>query len=376
MVAQLTLKRLREAREARALSLDDLAQQLGTSRQVLSRYENGKVFPKPETFFRICSILGIAPDFFALPEPSPELAPLFFRHFKSKTTQKQLNAVKRKLLWFRDIVNVAEDFVVFPKVDIPDFSPPSDPRAISDAQIEEAASALRRAWGFGDGIIVEIVKLVESKGCVVASGLVDSSTIDAFSLWTKTGRPLIVANCREVSAAHSRLDIAHELGHLVLHKKIDRRFLEQNPETHKLIERQAFRFGTAFLLPETTFKKSVPYLSLDALLMIKPQWQLSVAAMLHRAEDLQMVSRHVARNLWINLARRGWKRREPLEELIVREEPKLLRNALLTIKQTSDISDFSKRVGLQTKDYERFAQLEENCLAPNPVRDITTVAKG
>jgi Zn-dependent peptidase ImmA (M78 family)/DNA-binding XRE family transcriptional regulator len=372
MAAPMTLTRLREAREARGLSLDELAERIGTSRQLVHRYEHGKVTPRPETFIRICAALNVTPDFFTLPEPTDDPFPLFFRHFRSKTSAKQLAAVKRQALWIRDLVARIEETIELPPVAIPDFSPPSDPRTITDQQIEEAATALRRAWGFGDGVIVEVVKLVESKGCIVIRGVVESAAIDAFSKWTRDGRPLIFVDCRDVSAAHSRLDVVHELAHLLLHRAVDPRFVQLNPDTHKLIERQAFRFASAFLMPETTFRKSSPYVSLDNLLLVKTQWQLSVAAMLRRAEDLHMVSPIIARNLWINLARRGWRKSEPLDDLILREDPKILQNALLAIKdgKTSSIAALSARTGLQRSDLERYAGITEGGLASTIVRDF------
>jgi Zn-dependent peptidase ImmA (M78 family) len=174
-----------------------------------------------------------------------------------------------------------------------------------------------------------VTKLVESKGCVVVSGF-ESQAIDAFSQLTRNGRPLIFINCREVSPAHLRLDVAHELAHLIMHKRVDPRFVDLNPDTHKLIERQAFRFASAFLMPEATFRKSVPHVSLDSLLLVKTQWQLSVAAMLRRAEDLGMVDAVIARNLWINLTRRGWRKYEPLDDLISLDEPQVLKNAFIS----------------------------------------------
>ncbi len=372
MAAQMTLGRLREAREARGLSLDDLAERIGTSRQLLHRYEAGKVTPRPETFIRICAALNVTPEFFALPEPTSDPFPLFFRHFRSKTSAKQLAAVKRQTLWIRNLVATVEETIELPAVAIPDFAPPTDPRLITDDKIEQAAIALRRSWGFGDGVIVEVIKLVESNGCVVIGGVVESSSIDAFSKWTREGRPLIFIDCRNVTAAHTRLDVVHELAHLVMHRNIDPRFLDLNPDTHKIIERQAFRFASAFLMPEATFRKSIPYVSLDNLLLVKTQWQLSVAAMLRRAEDLQMVSPGIARNLWVNLTRRGWRKVEPLDDLIIREEPRLLQNALLAIRdgKTSSVASLSARIGLPRADLERYARLDDGALSSAVVVDF------
>jgi Zn-dependent peptidase ImmA (M78 family)/transcriptional regulator with XRE-family HTH domain len=357
------------------LSLDDLAEVLQTSRQVISRYENGKAAPRTDSFLRLCAALEVLPNFFALDEPIPEASPLFFRHFKSKTPRKQLTALRRQLLWLRELISALEIYVVLPPVDLPDFSPPSDPLRIKNDDIEAAATALRRHWGFGDGVILDVVKLVESKGCIVASRVIDSDTIDAFSIWSNKGRPLIATQCRDISAAHSRFDLAHELGHLILHRRIDRRFVELNSETHKLIEQQAFRFAGAFLMPEQTFRRSVPFVSLDSLLLVKPQWQLSVAAMLHRAQDLEMVGGTAAQNLWINLTRRGWKKCEPYDSEIAAEEPRLLKNALLTLKESGGVESLAQHVGLSVADYERFAGFNANELSVSAIREYNPVTR-
>lgn len=161
----------------------------------------------------------------------------------------------------------------------------------------------------------------------------------------------------------------------MLHKRVDRRFLELNPETHRKVEAQAFRFAGAFLMPETTFRQSVPYVSLDTLLMIKPEWNLSVAAMLHRAQDLRIVDGSIAQNLWINLTRRGWKNKEPLEESIAPEEPKLLGNALIAIQSSLGVGALSKLVGLSPQDYERFAGLQKNALCVSTIREFNPVRR-
>jgi len=372
MTSIVTLNRLREAREARGLSLDELASRVGTSRQLLHRYESLKGAPRPELMIRLCAALNVRPGFFTLPSPVDDPFPLFFRHFRSKTSAKQLAAIKRQTVWIRDLVSTVEEIIELPTVNVPDFAPPQDPRLITDEKIEEAATALRRAWGFGDGVIVDVLRLVEGKGCVVIAGVVESSSIDAFSKWTRNNRPLIFIDCRDVSAAHARLDIMHELAHIVLHRNADPRFVELNPDTHRLIERQAFRFASAFLMPEVTFRKSVPYVSLDNLLLVKTQWQLSVAAMLRRAEDLHMISNTIARSFWINLSRRGWRKLEPLDDLVLREEPSMLRNALLAIKDSkaSSVTDVSTRLGLPFADLERYARLPDGALASATVREF------
>ena len=354
------------------MSRDQLAEAAGTSRQLIYRYENGSVAPRAETLLRLGIALDVSPEFFFIESPRPEPYAAFLRNFISKTSNKELRAVEHRFLWIRDAVDYIEELVVLPPLDLPDFSAPSDPREIEAEQIDKAATALRRHWGFGDGVIQDVIKLVESKGCIVVSGLVWSEGIDAFSMPTKDGRPFIVISFHDSKAPRRRLDVAHELGHLVLHRHVDKRFLQMNPDTHRLVENQAFRFASAFLMPEVTFRNSVPHITLDTLLLAKPQWRLSVGAMLHWAQDLKMIEPETAKRLWINLNRRGWRKEEPFDELVPLEKPQLLANALRTVRDSDDISLqlLCRKLGLYPRDLERYAGMDEGELALGPVADF------
>jgi Zn-dependent peptidase ImmA (M78 family) len=259
-------------------------------------------------------------------------------------------------------------------VNIPDYSPPSDPILIKDDEIEKAASALRAHWGLGDGVIRDLIRLVEKNGCVVIPEVVRCDAIDAFSQWSSSGRPMIVANAPTIKGVRWRMDIAHELGHLVMHRNIDKRFIEINPSTHALIEGQAFRFGSAFLMPESSFRESIPYVSLDTLLLAKEYWFLAVAAMLHRAEDLQMISAESARRMWRNRNRRGWRTEEPLDHALPLDEPRVLASAIRTLLDNNPnlVEELSEQVGLEKEEIGRFAGVPVSMLEPETMLDIHT----
>ncbi len=373
-----SLGRLREAREARGLSLDDLAKKLGVTRQVVYKYEHGLFHPRPDTIARLCTVLRIPPVFFLQPSPEPELNPIFLRHFKSKTSTKYLTAANRQLRWAQQFVTILDEHVVLPEVNFPNFFPPSDPREIPNEKIEQSATALRRHWKLGDGVIPNVIRLVENNGCIVIRQIIDCETIDAFSQWTINGRPFIIIDCRKVSSTHRRFDVAHELGHLVLHRSLDKRFVEANADTHRLIEEQAFRFAGAFLLPEITFRHTVPYVTLDTLLLAKPQWRASVAAMLRRARDLDMVDTEMAKRYWINRTRRGWQKGEPFDDQIPFEEPQVLANALRALKDSDseEVTRLCADVGLYGSDIARYAGLNVDELEPDAAPDFPITIRG
>src|SRR5208282_344946 len=106
-------------------------------------------------------------------------------------------------------------------------------------------------------------------------------------------------------AVRSRLDLAHELGHLFLHRGVTEAQL-RHPDMFHLIEDQAFRFGAALLLPEHSFLEDLYSVSLDALLAIKLKWKVSIAMMIERLKDLSIVNHEQHKRLRINYSARQW----------------------------------------------------------------------
>ena len=377
MIEETFPARLKEAREARGMSLSDLATKADTSRQVLNKYELGKLFPRVETLATLAKALDVPPSFFAQAPTRLQLKPFFFRDFKSKTGQKKRTAAEKRLAWVHRLNASIEEFVDLPPVNIPDFKPPSNPLEISNDEIERAAGELRRFWGLKDGVIPDIIKLVENNGCIVIDSLIDCESMDGLSQWGSNGRPIIAIDGGEVSPARRRMDVAHELGHLILHRYVDKRFVEENPDTHRTIERQAFRFAGAFMMPESTFRQSLPYVSLDSLLLLKPQWRASVSAMLYRAHDLGMISDDTNTRHCININLRGWKKIEPFEDRIPLEEPRILASAIIALKNNNmdALGQICRDTGLHTAEISRYVGLPEWDMGVEEIPDFAVAVK-
>ncbi|NRR75674.1 ImmA/IrrE family metallo-endopeptidase [Tetragenococcus halophilus] len=77
---------------------------------------------------------------------------------------------------------------------------------------------------------------------------------DAYSAWSTKDVPVIVLGIKK-SAVRRNFDLAHELGHLLLHAHVDFLMLENNERAQ--VEREADYFASCFLLPAQTVKKSL-----------------------------------------------------------------------------------------------------------------------
>jgi Zn-dependent peptidase ImmA (M78 family) len=75
------------------------------------------------------------------------------------------------------------------------------------------------------------------------------------------------------SAERSRLDAAHELAHLVLHK-------HGGPRQGRDAEIEANNFASSFLMPKADVRSRLPFVGrLDELLVAKKRWGVSTAAL-------------------------------------------------------------------------------------------------
>lgn len=351
-----------------------LAEILGVSRQAVSQYESGAQTPRPEVMEKLPAALNVRHRYFFRPLEEGDSTPLFFRSLAAATKDAR-NRAHRRQEWLLDVLRFIEQLVELPKPDIPAFQLPPDPRDINVEAIESAATNTRRHWGLGDGVISDIVLLLENKGAIVARGELWSEHLDAFSRW-HGGRPLLFLASEKGSAVRSRFDAAHELAHLVLHRGVGQESLRR-PEIFKLIEWQANRFASAFLMPADRFLREVQFPTLEGFRALKPIMKVSIGAMLKRAIDLGMLPADTP--LWRSYARRGWRREEPLDREIPPEQPRLLRRAMEVIVRDGgfDSEQILNRFDIPAKDIEELANLPVGFLEPREpsVRLLTLKAR-
>ena len=168
------------------------------------------------------------------------------------------------------------------------------------------------------------------------------------------------------SAVRSRFDAAHELAHLILHKDVSEKDLK-NASRFKTIEKQANEFAGAFLLPSTTFLSEVFAFTPEGLLALKKHWGVSVGLMVKRLSDLGAISDDSTRKLWMRISKRGWRKKEPYDDEILQESPKLLSKCFeLLIESGIGARDsLMARLPWHWKDIEEISSLRSGLLSPN-----------
>ncbi|MBF0858698.1 ImmA/IrrE family metallo-endopeptidase [Gluconobacter sp. LMG 31484] len=287
--------RLTLARQRRGLSSRALAEMAGITPVTLSRIENGKNAPEPDTVRKLTLTLDFPEEFFfgeTCEAPSPE--GVSFRSMSSMTARERdsSRAAAPFAYMVQDWVDARFNL---PQPDLLDLSTERDPAA--------AARALREHWTLGEQPISHMIKLMESKGIRVFSLAEETLRVDGYSCW-RDNTPYIFLNTMK-SAERSRFDCAHELAHLVLHR-------HGGPGQGKQAEVEAQQFAASFLMPEADVRAKLPFVtSLDQIVQAKKRWGVSVSALAYRLHKLKTLSDWQYRGTVIELGKRGYRTTEP-----------------------------------------------------------------
>lgn len=347
-------ERLKKARIYRGLTVAELAERVQMQRQTLSMYEISKSRPTDEIIVKkIASALNFPINYF-FEETSDNLSGTVYFRSLLTTNKKYRSEQMVKMEFLSQVYIFLQDYINFPEYNsfICD----------NDATPEEAAKALRIQWGLGNGPIDNLVSIVEQHGILVTSFNTSSDDVDAFSTCVNLSDAptyLIAYSNNKTSAARIHFDIAHELGHICLHEwseDID----EISKEEFKSRERQANDFAAAFLLPEETFKydamQGPP--SLLFYKQLKKKWKVSIAAMIRRAEKLGVLTTEEYQNLMRTMQRRGQRKEEPLDDILITASPALLKTAIIMLLQenvftpTQFMDELSASYGLSINPIE------------------------
>lgn len=312
-------ERLAIARTFRGLNQTELGKAVSASATLVSMVENEKRTPSPDLVDAFGEVLGFTSDFFTHPvtDVFTENESSFRR--RAATSRRLRARVLAHGTLVGEVVRHLHRELSLPTYDVPQFPVGS----LADA--EAASEQCRQYWGLGlDAPILTLGRVLERAGVILTELDAGTQKVDAFARWGEVS--VIVLNTAIGSPSRTLFDIAHETGHLVMHRGLQPGAAE--------MEDQANRFAAAFLLPRDGFSRdflALRRIAWPQLLELKRHWRVSLAAMLHRAYELRLLDAVRYRRLVQQLYARGWHRGEPAEPSA--ERPELLALAFDTLER-------------------------------------------
>jgi Zn-dependent peptidase ImmA (M78 family)/transcriptional regulator with XRE-family HTH domain len=327
-------ERIRQAREFRGLTQTQLANAIGVKQAAISEIEYNAFVPSDSLLEKIANQTGFLPSFFEL-EPSDNLSfgTLIYRARKSATAREETRVYQYANLLYQQVKRACLDV----------YMPPNKLPQLQNTPIKKAARITRDEFGLTQNEpIKKLIHTIENNGVIVLNIPRDMPKIDSFSTWVKLDeeRPL-VALLAGRTMDRIRFNIAHELGHLVLHKLIR--------STLKIIENEANEFASAFLLPEQIMREEIrPPVTLTSLAKLKLRWGVSIQALIMRAYSLRLITQRQLKYLFSQMSAQGWRSREPSNLDLKIELPNLVRNIIESKYRTREDYALDARVNIDT----------------------------
>ncbi len=296
-------ERIKSARLRANLSLRALAERVGVSAQAISKYERNLDIPSSSVLIRLSKELDVSLEFLLRPSLVILTEPAYRCHPTRISKRALINIKAQVQEWLERYITIEKLLGEEQK-----FIMPAIARRFAKLEdVEIVAIELRTHWKLGLDAIPNLTETLESLGIKV--GFVQREKhFDGLCLTANGKIPVIVIQ-EKIPGDRQRLSLAHELAHLILEFPRNWRI--------KDIERAAFRFAGAFLVPEPMVIKELGakrhFLDIDELHFLKRKYGMSMQAWVRRAHDLEIISKATAVNIYREFRRQGWHLSEPGE---------------------------------------------------------------
>ncbi|MBU0571162.1 MAG: XRE family transcriptional regulator [Candidatus Omnitrophica bacterium] len=296
-------KKIKQLRLSKGWSLDELSARIGgiVTKQSLSKYELGTAQPSATVLNKIAAAFGVK-TIKLLAEQKFNIEFIAYRKRCSlpKKEQNRIENFVRESLEER--LKIQNLVCPTAKLDIP-----VQKYNINELdEVEKAADSIRTKWSLGRDQISSITDILENKLIHIleidANNKFDGMAAVAYEDKHIKGIAIVVR--RGTAGERHRLNLAHELGHVVL------KVAESIDE-----EKAAFRFGAAFLAPEDLIKREVgdtrKAIDINELFILKNKFGLSIQSILFRLKDLGIISESYCVQWFRCISKMGWRKEEP-----------------------------------------------------------------
>lgn len=312
---------LRMARHLRGFTQKKSADRIGVAQAVYSRMENDLVEIDDRTLKLISKVFSLPIDFFDQHEPvfGPPVSVHTMLRGPAQISARDVAMITAELnLRLMHLRRFLDNVELNPSLQLPQFdiesyeSPP------------QIADMVRRHWKVPAGPVKNLTRLLERAGIIVSfsefngagtdKSKRDGSGVSGVTFSAPGQPPLILLNPNH-PADRVRFTLAHELGHLVMH-----RF------PTPAMEKEANEFASAFLLPPDELRGACRGRKIDLALLgnLKLEWKVSMQGILYAIQRERIVTKNQANYLWKQISVKGWRTREPASLDFEHDLPKVM----------------------------------------------------
>ncbi len=272
-------QRIRNSRVHKGFSMQEVADNIGVSKQMINKYEQGKSMPSSEKLIALSKLFQQKVDYF-FRKPEVAIGEINFRK-KSKFGAKKISALKEEIriqienyLFVETICNVDNFFE----------NPLQTIAASNENEVKKAVKQLRAHWNIGQDAIHNIIDLLEDHHIKVLEVDDETGHFDGLATIIDSKYPIIVI-AKAMPIERKRFTLLHELGHLLLP-------LESFEEKDQ--EKLCNIFASEILLSEeniiTEFGSYRSRISLEELKNIQEKYGISISAIIYKLGQTKIMS--------------------------------------------------------------------------------------
>lgn len=270
--------RIKNARLLHGLSLQEVANTLGVSKQMINKYEQGFSSPTSEKLIQLARLFKVKSDYFFRPF-QVEIGEVNFRKKASFSAKKQ-DALKEKIrlemenyLWIEDILQIDSSFE----------NSIGGMKIKSAEDVVAAVLKLRNDWNIGLEPAHNLIQLLEDKEIKVVELHDVDDSFDGLATFVNDKYPVIVVNAH-YTVERKRFTLLHELGHLLMNL----------PECDRKVEENYCNlFAAEFLFPREMvmyeFGPARSTLYIEELEAVQEKYGISIQAIIYRLTDIGII---------------------------------------------------------------------------------------
>ena len=271
--------RIKNARKLKGLSLQEVANELHVSKQMISKYESGVSIPNSARLIKLSKLFGLKVDYF-FSSFKVELNEVNFRK-KSTFSIKKQNSLKERIkinlenyLYIEDCLSINYSFD----------NPLKGLVINTEEDISNAVQKLRYEWEIGFDPVHNLIQILEDKKIKIIELSEVENKFDGLATYVDNKYPVIVLN-KNFQVERKRFSLLHELGHILLDisSKCD---MKEEDICHK--------FASEFLLPKNTvieeFGGKRKHISFSELISIQEKYGISIKAIVYKLKDVGILS--------------------------------------------------------------------------------------
>jgi Zn-dependent peptidase ImmA (M78 family)/DNA-binding XRE family transcriptional regulator len=276
---EIVSQKIKNARVLNGLSQQELADMVGVTKQMISKYEKGESIPSSSNFLKLGKSLNVKVDYFFKPSKI-ELGILNFRKKSSFSNKKQASLEQHIKLNLENYLEI-EDLL---QIDYLFNNSIKNMKVNSIQDIEDIVLSLRNLWEIGLDPIHNIIQLLEDKEIKVVELFDVDDSFDGLATFVNDKFPVIVVN-GNFPVERKRFTLLHELGHLLLNL----------PECNlKDEENYCNKFASEFLFPKKQVVKEFgikrELISLNELIEVQKKYGISIQAIVYRLVHANIIS--------------------------------------------------------------------------------------